>query len=151
MFSTCCMSKDADASTYLEGVIDVARWSERAGCRGILVYADNGLVDPWLVSQVILQYTDEICPLIAVQPAYMHPYSVAKMVATLAFLHGRRVCLNMIAGGFKNDLLALDDPTPHDERYDRLAEYTLIIRGLFEECNPLSFEGKYYRVQNLKS
>jgi len=43
-------------------------------------------------------------PLVAVQPVYMHPYSVAKMVSTLAFLHQRRVFLNMVAGGFKNDL-----------------------------------------------
>ena len=29
----------------------------------------------------------------------------------------------MVAGGFRNDLLALSDDTPHDERYDRLVEY----------------------------
>ena len=144
------MSKDADASTYLQRVIEVAQWSERAGCRGILVYTDNGIVDPWLVSQVIIEHTDEICPLVAIQPAYMHPYYVAKMITTLAFLHGRQVCLNMVAGGFKNDLLALNDLTPHDERYDRLIEYTQIINGLFDQPSGLSFEGKYYCVHNLK-
>ena len=122
-----------------------------AGCRGILVYTDNGIVDPWLVSQAIIQHTEEICPLVAIQPAYMHPYSVAKMVTTLAFLHGRRVFLNMVAGGFRNDLTALNDLTPHDERYDRLIEYTQIINGLFEQSRGMSFEeGKYYRVHNLK-
>ena len=150
VYSTCCMSKDAESSTYLQSVIDVARWSEGAGCRGILVYTDNGIVDPWLVSQAIIEHTERISPLVAIQPAYMHPYSVAKMVTTLAFLHGRRVCLNMVAGGFKNDLLALNDPTPHDQRYDRLVEYTKIISGLFEPSQALTFEGKYYAVRNLK-
>src|SRR5207253_10279167 len=56
--------------------------------------------------------------------------SVAKMVTSLAFLHGRRVYLNMVAGGFTNDLAALNDHTPHDERYSRLGEYTVIIQGL---------------------
>ena len=32
----------------------------------------------------------------------------------------------MVAGGFKNDLLALDDET-HDGRYVRLVEYTQIV------------------------
>jgi alkanesulfonate monooxygenase len=144
------MSKDADAASYRQRVIDVAQWSERAGCRGILVYTDNGIVDPWLVSQIILQNTESICPLVAIQPMYMHPYSVAKMVTTLAFLHGRRVFLNMVAGGFRNDLLALNDHTPHDRRYDRLIEYTNIISGLLEQPNGLTFEGEFYQVRNLK-
>jgi alkanesulfonate monooxygenase len=133
----------------LQAVADVARWSEQAGCRGILVYTDNGLVDPWLVSQVILASTDALCPLVAVQPVYMHPYSVAKMVTSLGFLHHRRVYLNMVAGGFKNDLVALNDETPHDERYDRTVEYTTIIKRLLTGGAPTSFEGKYYTVRNL--
>ena len=144
------MSTGYDSFSYLDQVKNVARWSEAAGCRGILVYTDNGIVDPWLVSQMIIEHTEEIAPLVAVQPAYMHPYSVAKMVTSLAFLHGRKICLNMVAGGFRNDLLALDDSTPHDDRYVRLIEYTQIIRGLLESTKPLTFEGKYYRVKNLK-
>src|SRR2546430_4749483 len=34
-----------------------SRWSEDAGCRGILVYTDNRLVDPWLVAQLIVENT----------------------------------------------------------------------------------------------
>src|SRR5437870_4145979 len=106
IFSTCPPSKDLDKRDYFRNVADVARWSEGAGCHGILVYADNSLVDPWLVSQLIMENTEALCPLVAVQPVYMHPYSVAKMVASLGFLHGRRLWLNMVAGGFKNDLVA---------------------------------------------
>jgi alkanesulfonate monooxygenase len=150
LFSTCPPSKDLGRGDYVRSVIDVARWSEQAGCHGILVYTDNGLVDPWLVSQLILQNTEKLHPLVAVQPAYMHPYSVAKMVSSLAFLHGRRIWLNMVAGGFKNDLLALNDTTPHDERYDRNVEYTLIIKRLLSGSEPVTFDGSYYKVTNLK-
>lgn len=148
IFSTCPQSKDGDSDTYLRSVADVARWSEDAGCRGILVYTDNGLVDPWLVSQVILQSTAQLSPLVAVQPIYMHPYSVATMVSSLGFLHQRRVYLNMLAGGFKNDLVALDDDTPHDERYERTVEYTTVITRLLAG-GPVSLEGRYYTVRNL--
>ena len=110
----------------------------------------NGLVDNWLVSSEIIRNTQSLIPLIAVQPAYMHPYTAAKKIATYGYLYGRPIYLNMIAGGFRNDLLALNDHTPHDDRYKRLTEYTLIIRQLLESCEPLTFEGDYYKVSNLK-
>ena len=150
VFSTCPQSKDIEQAEYLERVGEIARWSEKAGYRGILVYTDNSIADPWLVSQVILEQTETLSPLVAIQPIYMHPYSVAKMITTLGFLHGRRLYLNMLAGGFKNDLLALGDDTPHDERYDRTVEYTRIVLGLLEGKEPVSIEGKYYRTEKLK-
>ena len=130
VFSACPSSSTVDGHAYIQRVRDVARWSEQYGCKGILVYTDNSLIDAWLVSQIVIQHTTRLCPLVAVQPVYMHPYTVAKMVTSLGDLYGRRMYLNMVAGGFKNDLTALNDITPHDKRYDRLREYTLIIKGL---------------------
>lgn len=147
VFSTCPPSS-ASPKDYLDQVIRVARWSEQAGCAGMLIYADNSLVDPWLVAQTVIQSTQSQSPLVAVQPVYMHPFSVAKMVASLAFLYGRRVSLNMVAGGFKNDLIALNDQTPHDSRYERLVEYTLIIRRLLEG-SAVTFAGKFYQISKL--
>jgi alkanesulfonate monooxygenase len=149
VFSTCPQSADTEPGVYLRRVKDVARWSEEAGCRGILVYSDNRLVDPWLLSQVILEATQALSPLVAVQPIYMHPYTAAKMVASLAYLHGRRIYLNMLAGGFKNDLVALGDATPHDERYERATEYALIMKKLLSGA-PVTFTGRYHRIENLK-
>ncbi len=150
VFATCPQSSAVKRDDYVQNVIEVARWSERAGCRGILVYTDNSLVDPWLVSQIIVQNTERLCPLVAVQPVYMHPYSVAKMVASLGHLYRRRIYLNMVAGGFKNDLLALNDETPHDRRYDRLVEYTRIIAELLGSERGVTFEGEFYTVRNLR-
>ena len=90
VFSTCPDSRNL-GDDYVRRVVDISRWSDRAGCRGMLIYTDNGLVDPWLLAQLVLENTDRLCPLVAVQPVYMHPYSVAKMIASLAFLHGRRI------------------------------------------------------------
>jgi alkanesulfonate monooxygenase len=148
-YSTCPPYRGTDADAYRRQVCDVARWSEEAGCEGILVYTDNSLLDPWLVAQLVVQSTSSLSPLVAVQPVYMHPYTVAKMVTTLSLLHQRRIDLNIVAGGFKNDLLALDDRTAHDRRYARLAEYTAIIRRLLEGGPPVSFRGEFYAVTNL--
>jgi alkanesulfonate monooxygenase len=110
----------------------------------MLVYTDNRLVDPWLVSQVVIQSTEHLNPLIAVQPVYMHPYRAAKMVASIAYMHGRSVHLNMVAGGFVNDLLALGDTTAHDDRYTRLVEYTKIVLSMLRDAGPVTFAGRYY-------
>ena len=150
VYSTCPQSKDIEASQYLQAVADVSRWSEAAGCEGMLVYTDNGIVDPWLVSQVVLQNTQQLKPLVAIQPVYMHPYSAAKIVASLAFMYGRSLVLNMLAGGFKNDLLALGDQTPHDERYERTVEYAQILMDLLRGGGPVTVDGRYYQVTNLR-
>jgi alkanesulfonate monooxygenase len=150
LFATCPTSLVAETGNAAQRLAQIARWSEQAGCEGILVVTDNRQPDPWLVSQIVIESTARLCPLVAVQPVYMHPYSVAKMVASFAFLYGRRLYLNMVAGGFKNDLAALNDLTPHDERYARLGEYTTIIQQLLRGPEAVGFEGRYYRVSNLR-
>lgn len=150
IYSTCPQSKNYSSEGYLERVVEVSRWSDEFGYAGMLVYTDNGLVDPWLVSQVVLQNTQRLAPLVAIQPVYMHPYAAAKMVATLAFMHGRSLSLNMLAGGFKLDLEALGDDTPHDDRYVRTTEYTLILKELLQGRRPVTFDGRYYQVDKLK-
>lgn len=150
IFSTCSQSSQVPKETYLKNIIDVAQWSEKYGCKGILVYTDNSLVDPWLVSQVIIENTTALCPLVAIQPIYMHPYTAAKMAATFGYLYHRQIYFNMLAGGFKNDLLALNDSTPHDRRYDRTVEYTNIMKMLLGNTTGVSFSGEFYMIDKLK-
>lgn len=150
IFSTCPASNLVDKTQYHRLVIEVARWSEAQGCEGILVYTDNSLLDPWIVAQVIVEQTRTLSPLVAVQPVYAHPYAVAKMVASLSYLYDRRIHLNMVAGGFTNDFAALNDPTPHDRRYDRLIEYTTIITRLLGTPGPVSVDGEFYKVDKLR-
>jgi alkanesulfonate monooxygenase len=149
IYSTCPQSKDVPAGEYARAVADVARWSEAAGCTGMLVYTDNGIADPWLVAQHVITATERLAPLVAVQPVYMHPFTAASMVSSLGYLHGRAVHLNMLAGGFRNDLLALGDPTEHDDRYARTTEYTQILMGLLRG-ETVTREGRWHEVHNLR-
>ena len=150
LFSTCPPSVQYKyGGDYVRKVREVAEWCDDAGIEGILVYTDNSLVDPWQVSQVILSSTSNLAPLVALQPIYMHPYSAAKMVTTFSYLYNRRIYLNMVAGGFVNDLIALGDCTEHDDRYDRIVEYVSIMKYLFDGPGPLSFTGTYFAVKNL--
>lgn len=150
LYSTCPQSTSYDSGhEYLEAVTRIAQWSDARGCKGMLIYTDNSLVDPWLLAQLVLERTEQLSPLVAVQPAYMHPYSVAKMVTSLSFLHGRRMSLNLVAGGFRNDLVAMGDDTPHDHRYARITEYGSIVMGLLRG-DSVTLDGEHYQVKNLK-
>lgn len=149
VFATTPPSTGADPAGYVRHLTEIARWSEDAGCEGTLVYTDNRLVDPWLVAQAIVTATKRICPLVAIQPVYMHPYSAAKMVASLGFMYGRRVWLNIVAGGFGNDLAALGDNTPHDDRYERVKEYAHVMLRLLAG-DSVTLAGRYYNVKNLR-
>lgn len=150
IFSSCPPSAGVDGGEYLKRVVASAHWSEQAGCTGMLIYSDNQQVDPWLIAQAVIDNTDALAPLIALQPVYMHPYTAAKKVASIAHLHGRRVYLNLVAGGFRNDLIALNDTTPHDRRYERLIEYMEIMNGLLRGAGPVTFNGEFYAVKGLK-
>src|SRR5438046_3942171 len=88
VISTCPASTEVTHNLYLQQVINVARWSEAWGCAGTLIDADYSLVDPWLVAYTILRHTRTLYPLVAVQPLFMHPYAVAKIVSTIGYLYG---------------------------------------------------------------
>jgi alkanesulfonate monooxygenase len=149
LFSTCPPSHGLQGEAYVRRVVETAVWSEECGHTGILVYSDNSLLDAWLVAHLIIQNTKSLSPLVAVQPLYTHPYAVAKMVTTVGCLYGRRMYLNMVAGGFKNDLTALNDTTPHDKRYDRVVEYVSIVARLLAG-SVVTYGGEFYQADKLK-
>ena len=98
IFSTCPLSAQAQPERCIRELQEFARASEDAGHEGILVFTDNSQLDPWLVSQIIVESTERLCPLVAIQPAYMHPYSVAKMITSFAHLYSRRLHPNWWPG-----------------------------------------------------
>ncbi|GAA4956892.1 LLM class flavin-dependent oxidoreductase [Actinoplanes utahensis] len=150
IYGTCPPSGRENGRDYLERVREVARWSDRAGYEGVLVYTDNRSVDPWLIAQNIIQVTGQLTPLVAVQAAYMHPFTAAKFVSGLAHLYQRRVDLNIVAGGFTADLEAMGEGLPHDARYDRAVEYASIMKQLLESRTPVTFDGEYYSASGLR-
>ncbi|WP_327000302.1 LLM class flavin-dependent oxidoreductase [Dactylosporangium sp. NBC_01737] len=147
VYTTAPASVQVDGPAFRRRLTDVTRWTDAAGCTGLLVYSDNTLVDPWLVAQLILDAAPRATPLVAVQPVYLSPYTAARMAATLTFLHGRQVHLNLVTGGSRQHLEALGDAgVGHDERYERLTEYATIVRLLLDSPRPVTFTGRYYQV-----
>lgn len=139
-----------DGRDYYKKVVNTARWSEVHGFEGTLIYSNNSLVDGWSVAQIILENTDRLVPLVAVNPIYIRPYSLAKRIASLSFMFDRRIDINWIAGGFQNDLKSLGESTPHDKRYDRLLDYAQLVKKLLTSRKLFTHDGKYYKKYNIK-
>jgi alkanesulfonate monooxygenase len=134
------------ARRFRQWTVQTSRWAEEAGCEGILIFTDHAIVDPWPVAHAMLAHTSRLVPLVAAQPPYLHPYTVARMVATLGYMYDRRVDLNLVAGGAPQALAAIGGDLEHDERYDRLTEYGEIICSLLTEEAPVTVRGRHYQV-----
>ncbi len=145
------LKKEAvDGIKYYDHIARTAKWSEDQGFTGTLIYSNNSLVDGWAVAQIILQQTKHLTPLVAVNPVYIRPYTLAKRVASLAFMYNRRVDINWIAGGFKGDLISLGDDTAHDERYEKLYDYASLVKGALQSKGLFNHDGPYFKVVNIK-
>src|SRR5258708_38291866 len=86
------------APEYFDQIRVAAGRAEKQGWVAMLVYSDHKQLDPWLVANLVLSLTTKISPLVAVQPVYMHPFSVAKMVSSMSLMYDRPVHLNFISG-----------------------------------------------------
>src|SRR5262245_5229903 len=136
---------------YWKELQDTVTWSRDFNCTGILIFTGNDTyIEPWLVAQMVLEKSANLSPLIAVNPLYMHPFTVAKMISSFARLFNRRVYLNMVTGTAVSHLEALGDSISHDERYHRLQEYIQIVKALLEASRPFTFRGRFYNVDHLQ-
>jgi F420-dependent oxidoreductase-like protein len=81
---------------------------------------------------------------------FRHPGSYAKVVATVAEMGGEgRLEMGVGAGWNDAEHAALGLPYPDTvERVDRMEDQLAIIRGLWDEPDGWSYEGRYYTVRN---
>jgi len=150
LFTTTPQSIEFDRYQFLNELKRISRLTENYGFKGILIYSDNRLADPWITTGIILTETTHLLPMIALQPMYMHPYTVAKKIASIGLIYDRPIALNLVAGGFVNDLRSMGDHTPHDKRYERLAEYAEIIQLLLTSDKGVTYNGEFYNIKNLR-
>lgn len=123
---------------------------DEAGWTSALIYTSNAGLDPWVLAQRLIVASSTLRPLVAVQPIYSHPFTVANKVASLATLYGRGVDLNFVAGDHPRDREGLDDALEHDRRYDRITEYAGIVHALLSSPRPVTRTGVFFTVRNLQ-
>lgn len=151
IIGTCPMFQaNQSAGEYLQAVKTTVLRAEEQGWSSMLIYSDHAQVDPWLVANILLGHTKRLTPLVALQPLYMHPFTAAKLIASLSLLYDRPVNINFISGGHPRDLETFCDNCSHDERYTRIVEYGTIMKHILCDKRALTYSGRFYNVEALQ-
>nr|BEK64102.1 LLM class flavin-dependent oxidoreductase [Kitasatospora purpeofusca] len=134
---------------YLTRLRETGAACERAGWSGILVPHNLHEVDPWLIAGQLGAATDTLVPLVAVQPSSLPPHTAAAMAAAYATLYGRPLHFNLVAGARDDELRRTGDRLGHDERYERMREYGLVLRALLRG-EEVDTEGRFYSYRGFR-
>lgn len=137
---------------------DVARVAER-GCIDMVFFGDGvGIPDTWegsidaAVKWGLQWPRHDMSPTIALMsrvtrhlgfgltfsPTYMHPYYVARHVASLDHITGGRMALNLVTSARRSDAanFGFDELMEHDQRYERADEFIDVLKGLWSSVEP---------------
>jgi alkanesulfonate monooxygenase len=115
-----------------------------------LVTVGDGRLDPWVVAQRGMHLSQEFSPLIAVNPLYQHPLSVAKRVASLRALYPNRIAINLVSGSFFHEMERLGDCLGSEDRNDRLRDFLSALNILLSAGTPKKYEGRYYQFRDIQ-
>ncbi|MGE0601259.1 MAG: LLM class flavin-dependent oxidoreductase [Dehalococcoidia bacterium] len=133
----------------MDYLVQVAQAAEDAGFVSVLIPVGDGCEDAWVVGGMVAAQTKALKMLVAVRPGFVAPVVAAKMVSTFDYLMPGRLLVNVVTGGFPAELAADGDFTPHDERYERTAEFMDVMRKYWTE-RKFDHQGKFYRVEGCK-
>ena len=107
------------------------------------------LAETWTMVTALAARSEKIRFLIAVRPGFVNPGLFAQMAATLSQITGGRVDLNVVPGGIKGEFEKMGERIDHDTRYERAEEFIAAIRKLWERPEPISFEGKFVKLEDV--
>lgn len=106
--------------------------------------------EAWTVmSYLLARYPDfEVGPMVLGQN-YRNPALLALMAATLQALSGGRFIMGIGAGWKEDEYRAYNYPYPSPrERLQQLEETLIILKKMWEEPGPVSYDGKHYKIKD---
>lgn len=96
-------------------------------------------------SHDLLAATKTLKVIAAILPGPWNPALAAKQIATISYLTGGRVAVNIVSGWFRGEFHAIGEHwLDHDERYRRSEEFIRALRGIWSEAS-FTFSGDFYR------
>ena len=135
----------------------LARAAEEAGfdyalaqARFIASYGAEKQLEAVVTTTALATVTQRLKIIAAVHPGLWHPGVVAKMIASVDYISGGRVNLNVVSGWFKGEFTHYGVPwLEHDERYRRSEEFIRVLRGMWTEPE-FSFKGDFYSINEAR-
>jgi alkanesulfonate monooxygenase len=108
-------------------------------------------LDALQVAQFVLNHTERVAPVVAHRPGFQYPTQVAKAMAALDRIGDGRLAIHIISGGADEEQRREGDYLTKDERYERSDEFVQILRKVWYEDGPISFEGRHYRFEDFST
>ena len=107
--------------------------------------------DSLQLGQFVANNSERVKPMIAHRPGFQFPTQVAKAFAGLERISGGRVGIHIISGGADVEQRREGDYTTKEQRYARSDEFVQILRKVWYEDGPISFDGTYYRFEDFET
>jgi len=108
-------------------------------------------LDAWLLASALATRTSAIELIVAVHPGIFNPQMVAKLAASLDRISGGRAAINVVNGWWQAEFDNFGNgswlPSSGD-RYERMSEFMQVLRGLWQEDGPFTFNGRFYRTRD---
>ncbi len=134
----------------LEALAGFCRKAEGCGIETVLTAFGFHRPDPIVLATALGLMTERITFLVAVRSGLGSPTAFVQQVNSVAAVTGGRIALNVVAGHTPEEQRGYGDFLAHDDRYARTDEFLTVCRALWAADGPVTFEGKYYHVENAR-
>ncbi|CAN7698252.1 LLM class flavin-dependent oxidoreductase [Rhizobium rhizogenes] len=145
---------DPRASFDINHYINVARIAERGAFDAIFL-ADQAAIsdrvdfrpltslEPTIVLATVAAHTDRIGLIATASTTYNEPYNIARRFATLDHVSGGRIGWNIVTSAdlSQSRNFGLEKPVAHGSRYERAAEFTTVVKALWDSWEEEAFLG----------
>ncbi|URK86404.1 LLM class flavin-dependent oxidoreductase (plasmid) [Rhizobium sp. RCAM05350] len=145
---------DPRASFDINHYINVARIAER-GTFDAVFLADQAAIsdrvdfrpltslEPTIVLALLAAHTRHIGLIATASTTYNEPYNIARRFATLDHASGGRVGWNIVTSAdlSQSRNFGLEKPVEHKSRYERAAEFTTVVKALWDSWEDEAFIG----------
>ena len=109
---------------------------------------DAPLAETWTTATALAAVTSRIRFLVAVRPGFIALGLFAQMAAAFHEISGGRLDINIVPGGIQNDFERVGEVSSHATRYERAEEFIEACRALWQEPQPVSYQGDFYRLED---
>lgn len=122
---------------------------DNGGFKYMLIPVNTTCWEATVLASYYVAKTRNVMPLIALRAGYVNPTLSARMFATLDQMSNGRLCINLIAGLNDDDAAADGVFDSKIVRYEKMDEEVEIMKRLWQSSEPIGFEGKHYRVNQV--
>lgn len=132
---------------YVEAL---ARAHEEGDFDRVLIGYGADSADGWQIAAHMAQYTERLGMLVAHRPGFVQPTLAARFASSLDVFSKGRVAMHMITGGSDAEQARDGDFTPKEDRYARTGEYMQVLKRCWNEREPFTHEGRFYRFVDVR-